>query len=97
MIIEISKQQMMIDINYHCCGIFERLTYGGEIELPTGKITLLKNYTTLTGTKSNLVVPSYVIAQSYILYGKAKLCEYMANLLDTDEKLCRVWRIIKDI
>ena len=97
MIIEITKEKMILDINDYCTEMYERLTCSGSYKLTEKPLKFLRNYKRIDGSVSDLAVESRAIGEGYCRHNKPELGPYLANLLDTDSKICRVWRHIKDI
>jgi len=95
--VQVSRRDMIIDINDYLVGMLEATTCGLAEEFnPELNYVLFKNWTKLNGEVTKLVVPGSVFVEAYRNHGTMVLPSFFERATSPTFVL-RLWKKIKDI
>jgi len=95
--LNVTREQMIIDINDHLTGLAENITCSGAYPMEAGFYRFLTGYKGLDGVPVNINISNTDILEGYHNYGKATLPKFLKEKLKDDAALLRVWSHIKNI
>jgi len=97
MTINVTKEQMIKDINNHLTGMVESATCGCAEPLKEGNYRFLRNYKKTNGEILDMYVPHTCLIEGYHNYGTSRLPSHLVEKLFNDDLLIRVWSHLKGI
>ena len=100
MTLNITREQMFLDLNNHLTGSLKSMTCSCETSLePDASYIEFRSWTNLKGEKTQLCIPGRVYIQAYNNHGTSRPLNWIleAEAKGNTTLLERIWKYIKDI